>query len=170
MGRGEMRSSLTYLHILIPGIQKVNIMTNKPHKDIILVTDGASRGNPGPAARAYLIYVNGILSRRSARFIGVATNNVAEYTAILEGLTEVATMAPDTVTIISDSQLVVRQLEGRYQVKNDNLKQLYDNVMKILTRLPSWAICHRPREHPHIRIADTLCNDALSHQEEEKKE
>lgn len=138
-------------------------MTKKPQTDIILVTDGASRGNPGPAARAYLIYTDGVLIRRSARCIGVTTNNVAEYTAILEGLIEVLAMGPDSVTIISDSQLVVRQLEGRYQVRNDDLKKLHDEVMKILNRLPTWAVCHSPRENPCIQIADALCNDALSH-------
>ncbi len=136
-------------------------MTENSHTDIILVTDGASRGNPGPAARAYLIYENGILKKRSGRYLGESTNNVAEYTAVLEGLLEVQTMNPGSVTIISDSELVVRQLQGRYRVRNAILSELYREVMTILDSFPSYAVCHSSRENPHIRLADALCNEIL---------
>jgi len=142
-------------------VPEVRFMTKKQQTDIILVTDGASRGNPGPAARAYLIYVNGVLKKQSARYLGVATNNVAEYTAILEGLLEAIAMQPDSFTIISDSELVVRQLQGRYQVRNATLKELHGRVMKNLHVLPSWTACHTSRENLHIQKADALCNEVL---------
>ncbi|MBN1167307.1 MAG: ribonuclease HI family protein [Methanospirillaceae archaeon] len=136
-------------------------MADNSHTDIILVTDGASRGNPGPAARAYLIYENGIIKKREGRYLGETTNNVAEYTAVLEGLLEVQQFHPNSVAVISDSELVVRQLQGIYRVRNAVLSKLYGEVISILDSFPSYAVCHSSRENPHIRLADALCNEIL---------
>jgi ribonuclease HI len=128
----------------------------------ILYSDGASRGNPGRAAIGAALYrlENGRqeLAGKVSEAIGHATNNVAEYKALVEGLKLALEHLPDRLTVRADSQLLIRQLEGRYRVKNAALQPLYLEAKRLLSRMPH-RLEHVPREEN--AVADSLANDAL---------
>jgi len=122
--------------------------------------DGASRGNPGPAAIGATIKdEQGGLIARISRPIGRATNNQAEYRAVIAALHEAVRLGAQKVDIRLDSELVVRQLSGRYRVKNATLKALYQEAKGLLELLETVTIRHVPREQN--READRLANMAL---------
>ena len=122
--------------------------------------DGASRGNPGTAAIGAIIKdEQGGLMARISRRIGKATNNQAEYQAVIAALREAIRLGARKVDITLDSELVVRQLSGRYRVKNTALKYLYQEAQELLARLETVTIHHVPREQN--READRLANMAL---------
>ncbi len=122
--------------------------------------DGASRGNPGSAAIGATIKdEQGGLIARISRRIGRATNNQAEYQAVIAALHEAVRLGAREVDIRLDSELVVRQLNGRYRVKNAALKPLYQEAKGLLVRLEAVTIHHVPREQN--READRLANMAL---------
>jgi phosphoribosylglycinamide formyltransferase 1 len=128
--------------------------------DVIIYTDGGSRGNPGPAAAAFVMtdrHRHALLAR--AFFLGEATNNVAEYTALLRGLEAARQMKVQKVLIRSDSELMVRQIKGEYRVKSPGLVEIYSQCMELLTNFADWKIEHVPREQNHK--ADQLVNRSL---------
>ena len=126
---------------------------------VTIYTDGASRGNPGPAAVGAVIRdENKTLAEISHR-IGFATNNQAEYIAIIIALEKAIKLGIKHVTLKADSQLVVRQLKGKYRVKKAALKPLYQQVKQLTSSLESFAIAYIPREQN--READKLANMAL---------
>jgi ribonuclease HI len=121
--------------------------------------DGAARGNPGPAAFAYVIRRDGLpLARRAGR-LGSTTNNLAEYTALVRALAHAATLKPDRVLVKSDSELVVKQMKGMYKVKNEGLRVLYEEARELARQIPGLELTHVRREENSE--ADQLCNDAL---------
>ncbi|HUA12360.1 MAG TPA: ribonuclease HI family protein [Solirubrobacteraceae bacterium] len=122
--------------------------------------DGGARGNPGPAAAACVIRDgDGAVLLEDATVLGEATNNVAEYRALLLGLERARDLGADAVDVIGDSELVARQLEGRYRVKHPALKPLYLDAMAALRGFDEWTIRTVPRAE-NAR-ADELVNDAL---------
>jgi phosphoribosylglycinamide formyltransferase-1 len=130
------------------------------YQQVDLFTDGGSRGNPGPAGAGFTIKHPGgkaILSR--GLFLGRATNNVAEYSAVREGLTAAKDMQAQSVRLFSDSQLLVRQLNGQYRVKSPNLKDIYAECMDLLASFGSWQATHIYREQN--TAADDLANQAM---------
>ena len=127
---------------------------------ITLHTDGGSRGNPGPAAAAFVLRDrHGKTLREAARFIGKATNNVAEYQALLHGLEAARDLKATRVSVLADSELMVRQVEGRYKVKAADLKPLHARAAALLEGFEAWDIQHVRREK-NTR-ADELANAAL---------
>jgi ribonuclease HI len=123
--------------------------------------DGGARGNPGPAGAGVLIRTtDGRLIHEAGYFLGLQTNNVAEYTALILALRRaIEADSPDHVAIYSDSELVVRQITGEYRVRNARLKKLHNDVQMLLLKLSSWTIHHVPRnENEH---ADQLANRAM---------
>lgn len=124
-------------------------------------TDGGSRGNPGAAAIGVVIRKNDKVEAEFGRRIGVATNNVAEYTAVLEALTyTVEKLNFDEVNFFLDSELVVRQLNGIYKVKDQNLKQIFFKVRHVVNESGAKVtFTHITREKN--KRADELVNDAL---------
>jgi ribonuclease HI len=122
--------------------------------------DGGARGNPGPAAIAAVATnpKGEILAERSER-IGEATNNVAEYRALLLGIDLARELGADEVELIGDSELIVRQVEGSYKVKQAGLKPLHGEVRKALDGLGNWSIRSVKREQNEE--ADRLVNEAL---------
>ncbi len=127
---------------------------------VIINTDGASQGNPGPAAiGATLKDERGRLLASISRSIGRTTNNQAEYRAIIAALEKAAEMGADRVEVRSDSQLVVRQLNGRYRVKKASLRPLYLEASRLLGRFQGVTLTSIPREQN--READALANAAL---------
>ena len=128
-----------------------------------LYTDGAARGNPGPAAVGAVLYRGRPrpenLAAELSRAIGHATNNVAEYQAVVDGLKMAADHRPSRLTLRSDSQLLVRQLLGQYKVRSALLKPLHRQVLGLLDGIAEVEIQHVPREENHR--ADRLANLAL---------
>jgi len=125
-----------------------------------LYTDGASRGNPGPAgAGVLLLDEKGRPIFELNRFLGKATNNEAEYQALIAGLEAAEKLELSRLRIFLDSELVVRQLHGEYRVRNPRLQPLFDDVASRLQRLSSYAIMHVPRERN--QEADRLANEAV---------
>jgi ribonuclease HI len=122
--------------------------------------DGGARGNPGPAAVAAVASdpSGKVLAERSER-IGVATNNVAEYRAMLLGIELAKELGADEVQLIGDSELIVRQVKGSYKVKQEGLKPLHAEVIEALRSLGKWSIRSVPRERN--TEADRLVNEAL---------
>jgi ribonuclease HI len=129
-------------------------------KRVIIHADGVSRGNPGLAAIGAAIKdERGQLLATISRRIGRATNNQAEYRALVAALEEAHRLGATEAGIYLDSELVVRQLNGSYRVKNAALKTLHNEVKKLLGRLSSFTVVHVPRRQN--AEADRLANIAL---------
>ncbi len=129
-------------------------------KKTIIFTDGASRGNPGPAAIGVTIKdEQGRLITSLSQRIGKATNNQAEYRAVIAALEEATRLDARWVDIKMDSELVVKQINGEYRVKKATLKPLYQQVKQMQGALESFTITHIPRRQN--TEADKLANRAL---------
>jgi ribonuclease HI len=121
--------------------------------------DGAARGNPGPAAFAYVITGEGMAPVEAKRFLGTATNNQAEYQGLVHSLAKAGELGGKRLTVYSDSELVVKQMNGQYKVKNEDLRRLYDQAKGQSKQFDLVVIRHVRREEN--RRADELCNQAL---------
>jgi len=125
-----------------------------------LFTDGGARGNPGPAASAFVLEaVDGTVLDASGESIGVATNNVAEYRALLAGLRRALELGVDELEVVSDSELLVKQMRGEYRVKNEALRQLSVEAAGLAREIGDVVYSHVRREHNEL--ADRLVNEAL---------
>lgn len=113
---------------------------------LIIFTDGASLGNPGHMGIGIVIYRDGIIVEELSEYIGVGTNNIAEYTAVIKALETVHSMGELEARIKSDSQLIVRQLNGEYKVKDPNLRLLHERAAHLCRGL-KVHFEHIPREH-----------------------
>ncbi len=122
--------------------------------------DGASRGNPGPASYAVVLRApDGKVALELGKYLGRATNNVAEYYALITALDYAIAQGITRLRVRSDSELLVRQMQGRYKVKSADLRPLHERAQKAARQLDSFAIEHVPREQN--RDADALANRAL---------
>jgi ribonuclease HI len=127
---------------------------------LVVNVDGGSRGNPGPAAIAAVVQdPDGGVLEEAAERIGTATNNVAEYKALLLGIERAAAIGATEVELVGDSELIVRQVEGKYKVKDATMRELHAEVSKALSAFEGWSIRHVRREHNSE--ADRLVNEAL---------
>jgi probable phosphoglycerate mutase len=125
-----------------------------------LSTDGGARGNPGPAAFGYVLETDdGTVLAAHGERIGVATNNVAEYRALIAGLEKALELAVDEVEVVSDSELLVKQMTGEYRVKNAALQELSTEAARLARRLGKVSYTAVRREHNEL--ADALVNEAL---------
>lgn len=127
--------------------------------ELTIHIDGAARGNPGPAAYACVISTDGEVILEEKGFLGTATNNVAEYTALVKALEKAAELRATSVLIRSDSELLVKQMNGQYRVKNEQLLPLFQEANRLSRQFDSVEIAHVFREQN--READRLCNEAL---------
>ncbi|RMG67887.1 MAG: reverse transcriptase-like protein [Calditrichaeota bacterium] len=129
-------------------------------KQLVLHTDGASRGNPGPAGIGVVLQdADGETLEEQGAFIGRKTNNEAEYQALLKGLELAAAYRPEELIVYLDSELVVRQIQGEYRVRNARLKPLFERVMQALSKFPKWKVAHVRRGLN--KRADQLANRAI---------
>jgi ribonuclease HI len=125
-------------------------------------TDGASRGNPGPAAGAYiLVDREGKVFEERGWFLGTRTNNEAEYEALIAGLAAAAGHGCTVLSVYSDSELVVRQMQGTYKVRAQRLLPYHARAREEIARFKRVGFRSVPRDDPLIRRADLLCNRAL---------
>ncbi|HWD86148.1 MAG TPA: ribonuclease HI family protein [Solirubrobacteraceae bacterium] len=128
--------------------------------ELVLHVDGGARGNPGPAAIGVVISrPDGIVVEEVAETIGVATNNVAEYRALIRGLERAAALGAQRIRIVNDSELIARQVTGAYKVKHAAMRPLHAEAMSRLARFTSWRIESVPRVRN--ADADALVNRAL---------
>jgi ribonuclease HI len=125
-----------------------------------LFADGGSRGNPGPAASGAVLYdEHGEVVEEIGTFLGIATNNIAEWTALLEGLEAALARGVDDITIRLDSELVVKQLSGEYRVKHPGLQPLHARAKTLLRKFAHVEIGHVPRKDN--AAADAVVNQVL---------
>jgi len=125
-----------------------------------LSTDGGSRGNPGPAAYGYVLETDdGTVLAAHAEAIGVATNNVAEYRGLLEGLRKAVELHVDELEVVSDSELVVHQMRGEWKIKKDTLRALWEEAQDLAGDIGTVRYTAVRREHNEL--ADRLVNEAL---------
>jgi ribonuclease HI len=137
-------------------------------KKLILYSDGGARGNPGPAAAAFIATNEaGITLKTDSRYLGIHTNNQAEYNALLIALQYALELKVPEVVCHLDSELVAKQLKGQYAVKNETLHKLFVQVKGLLGGFEKVSFINVPREHPKISMADALVNKTLD--EEAKK-
>jgi ribonuclease HI len=131
-----------------------------PARRLVVNVDGGARGNPGPAAIAAVVTADdGTVITERGQVIGPATNNVAEYQALLLGLELARELGASEVELIGDSELVVRQVRGEYRVKDTGLRELHGEVQAALAGFERWSIRHVRREQN--AEADRLVNEAL---------
>ena len=127
---------------------------------LVVNVDGGARGNPGPAAIGVVVSEpDGTVIDEVAERIGVATNNVAEWRALLKGIERAHALGAREVELISDSELVARQLTGAYKVKHESMKPLHAEALAALKGFDSWRI--RNVRRAHNARADELVNEAL---------
>jgi ribonuclease HI len=135
-------------------------LSTQPPARLIVHVDGGARGNPGPAAIGVVISEpDGAVIDELAERIGVATNNVAEYRAVLRALERAAQLGAREVEIVNDSELVAKQLNGAYKVRHPSMRPLYVEAIGALRGFDRWRIRNVPRAE-NAR-ADQLVNDAL---------
>jgi ribonuclease HI len=126
----------------------------------LLMVDGAARGNPGDAGcGAVIVDSNGTVVKELSRYLGHSTNNVAEYEGLLLGLEALLRLGKKRIRVQSDSQLLVRQLNGEYRVKDEKLKALFQKAMALLRQFDGYRILHVPRELN--KLADRLANKGI---------
>lgn len=131
--------------------------------ELVIHTDGGSRGNPGPAGAGFILTdINGKVLQGKGIFLGQVTNNVAEYTGLLRALEAAKKIGAESIKIFSDSELMVRQINGQYKVKSENLKGLFVECMELLAGFSSWQATHI--ERAKNEQADALANRAMDMQ------
>ncbi len=148
--------------LLESGIRKTESSSsiNKDHPMLTLFTDGASRGNPGEAGAGVQILDNqGRELATLGKYLGQCTNNMAEYHALILGLGEARKLGNRKISIYLDSELIVRQIEGRYKVKDTKLKPLFAKVRELLAGFTTWQVNHVSRSE-NMR-ADALANQGI---------
>lgn len=129
--------------------------------DLIIYTDGVSRGNPGDAGIGIIIKdASGKVIDEIGRYIGIATNNIAEYSALIAALKYAVRHKAGSMKIFSDSELMVKQMNGEYRVKDGNIAILFKEAQELLKKIGSFTIRHIPREEN--READKLANRAVN--------
>ena len=125
-----------------------------------LSTDGGARGNPGPAAYGYVLEAeDGTVLDARGETIGVATNNVAAYRALIAGLEKAVELGIDELEVVSDSELLVKQMQGEYRVKNEALRDLNDEANSLERKL--GRVRYKAVRREHNELADKLVNEAL---------
>lgn len=138
-------------------------MTRLPLSDdetLHIYTDGASRGNPGPASWGFVFTDGETVLYEDSEYLGERTNNQAEYHAVINAIETAREMHDGPLVVHSDSKLLVNQLNGAWKVKDRRLRELYDDVRK-LTSGVSVEFHHHTRDNEFVAVADQLCNDTL---------
>jgi ribonuclease HI len=135
----------------------------KCHGEWQLYSDGASKGNPGPAGAGWvLINDQGSVLVKDSKFLGEATNNEAEYQALILGLKNALSIGVQEIKVFMDSELLVRQISGLYRVKNPRLMIYFQQVRDLLNKFSNYVMIHIPREQN--READGMANEAIRRQ------
>ncbi len=135
-------------------------LPQKKFDTLVINIDGASRGNPGKSGIGIAIFDKDLkLIKEVCKYIGIATNNVSEYTALISGIKEAIKFCPEETLFKSDSELLVKQIRGEYRVKSPHLMALLTDAQSLLKKLTMWKIEHVPREKN--KHADKLANQGV---------
>jgi ribonuclease HI len=126
-----------------------------------IFSDGGSRGNPGPAAYAIVVTRDGKIIHEHSEFLGIGTNNYAEYRGLIAGIIKAIELGADDVEFVMDSQLVIKQMTGEYKVKSENIKNLYADAITLSTMIPKVRFRNVRRSELLIPRADSLLNIEL---------
>ncbi|MGC8586156.1 MAG: ribonuclease HI family protein [Candidatus Micrarchaeia archaeon] len=141
-------------------------MSGESARNLIIYTDGASRGNPGKSASGFIVIENGKIICKMAHYNGIATNNFAEYNAIIKALEWCIANINDhenaSLKIVSDSQVVVRQINGLYKVKSENLTKLHQKVMALAAKFREVRFENVGRENKFVSFVDRMVNKLLN--------
>ncbi len=130
---------------------------------LVVYSDGASRGNPGRAGIGIVVTdEKGDILKEHSEYVGIKTNNQAEYLAMIKALEIARELGAEEIELISDSQLLIRQLTGKYSTKNPTLKKLQRILKEKASKFKKVSYSHVKRDNPFIRIADRLANLALN--------
>ncbi len=142
---------------------KQQTLARKPHSGkLVIYTDGASRGNPGPGAIAFLIYGSGgEIVKQHAEFIGNCTNNIAEYRALVSALKSASGLGASEIECFSDSRLVMSQMRGEFKVRQGRLMELREAAKALERGFAKVAYHDVRRTDPNIQKADAMVNDVL---------
>lgn len=153
-------TSATVLEIIDEKLLSDRVSPRAAANSITINVDGASRGNPGPAGIGYCITNSeGRIIERGGEFIGFATSRVAEYYALKKGIERAIELGYKTARFVSDSLMAVNQLNGIFQIKNQDIIPIYNDIQEILTNFEAVSFTHVPRSKNVI--ADTEANDAI---------
>lgn len=128
---------------------------------LVAYSDGGSRGNPGISAYAVVITRNGKTIHEHSEFLGVNTNNYAEYRGLIAALSKAVELREDTAEFVMDSELVINQMNGRYKVKSSNIKDLHRDATALASMIKNVTFRHVRREDPVISRADALLNEEM---------
>ena len=126
-----------------------------------IFSDGGSRGNPGPSAYALVVTENGKIIHEHSEFLGVHTNNYAEYRGLIAGLSFATNHGAKEVEFVMDSQLVIRQMNGEYKVKSPDMLELYKDAKALASLIPSVRFTNVRRSELLIPRADALLNEEM---------
>ncbi|UAL07419.1 MAG: ribonuclease HI family protein [Candidatus Methanogranum gryphiswaldense] len=126
-----------------------------------IFSDGGSRGNPGPAAYAIVVTKDGKIIHEHSEFLGIGTNNYAEYRGLIAGMIKAIELGADDVEFIMDSQLVIKQMTGEYKVKSENIKDLHADAITLSSMIPKVRFRNVRRSELLIPRADALLNIEL---------
>ena len=129
--------------------------------EALVYTDGASRGNPGLCAYAFLIIRGDEVVARRSEYLGRCTNNEAEYIAVAKAMEEALRLGFKRIRVHSDSRLVISQLTGRWRVKDPRMLALSSRIKELTSKFEAVEFVNVPRENPFIRVADHMCNRTL---------
>ncbi|MBD3362615.1 reverse transcriptase-like protein [Candidatus Dojkabacteria bacterium] len=132
-----------------------------------LFSDGGARGNPGPAGIGFLVFKGKKLIKFDGKYIGISTNNKAEYKALIMGLKQIQKLNIKEIVCYLDSELIVKQIKGEYKVKSPDLKPLFETVQTYLSKIKNISFVHIPRSSNSF--ADKLANIALDAAEDSQK-
>jgi ribonuclease HI len=146
----------------IPSHRRDGLTALSDSPRILVYTDGAARGNPGPAAIGYAVFdPHGTCLEKNGRYIGPHTNNEAEYEALLWAIERARDHTRKVVKFHSDSELVVHQVNGVYRVKKAHLRKYIERIQKAVKGFESFRLVHVPRENPNIQLVDGIVNKVL---------
>ncbi|MFO8020411.1 MAG: ribonuclease HI family protein [Promethearchaeia archaeon] len=131
------------------------------NKVLEIYTDGAARGNPGPAAIAFIFVKNNQIVENGSQYVGSATNNAAEYKALILALQVAAKRTEEEIKVFSDSQLMIRQLTNVYEVRKQHLQEYHKKIQSLQQHFEKVHFAHVTRDHQYIQECDRLCNERL---------
>ena len=126
-----------------------------------IFSDGGSRGNPGPSAYAIVVTENGKVIHEHSEFLGIHTNNYAEYRGLIAAITKAVQLGAKEAEFVMDSQLVIRQMTGEYQVKSEAMKELYQDAKTLASLIPKVKFTNVRRSELLIPRADALLNEEM---------
>jgi len=161
--RGLAEEARTPARVEAPADEPTLAPAGRGHARVVLQTDGASRGNPGPAGAGWVLASPaGEVIARGAAFLGRRTNNEAEYEAVIRGLRAALDLGADEVALRADSELLIKQLNGQYQVRNERIAALHSQARGLIRELRRFEAKHVRRELN--QAADEMANHAIDEQ------